>query len=298
MGESFTALPSNPSALLYNPAGLAGLTGVRVSYSQRSLAGEANWTLRSLNTSVETPIGVFAAQYNRDDYGTLPITVDNSDRPSVNTYDYDIAIGYAVGLGKGFSMGVAVKYYGIEGYTPDISSTFGPAFPSAPARLFDVGLTYTFRRFHSQAVVEDSLTIGTSYQNIGSAWSGIYSGYRAMWVRSLGPPQYFRGGLSYALKVVPRTTGDVSPFQAVISTEYRSSQTMGSDAWGFGMECTINEFLSVRTGGLLREGGEDNHIRYGLGVRLPFQKLGFDLQLQYAVIPWYSLSAFSIDIEF
>ena len=30
MGESFVALPSNPAALMYNPAGLAGLTGLKI----------------------------------------------------------------------------------------------------------------------------------------------------------------------------------------------------------------------------------------------------------------------------
>ncbi len=74
MGESFTALPSNPSALMYNPAGLAGLTGLRVSYSQRSLATNSDWTLRSFNAAIGTPIGSFAAQYNRDSYGMLPFS--------------------------------------------------------------------------------------------------------------------------------------------------------------------------------------------------------------------------------
>ncbi|HEX7573139.1 MAG TPA: hypothetical protein VF514_08585 [Bacteroidota bacterium] len=34
------------------------------------------------------------------------------------------------------------------------------------------------------------------------------------------------------------------------------------------------------------------------GVRFPFRTLGFDLLLRYAVILWYSLSAFSIDIQY
>ena len=48
MGESFTALPSNPSSLMYNPAGLAGLAGLRVSYSQRNLVTSSGEILRSI----------------------------------------------------------------------------------------------------------------------------------------------------------------------------------------------------------------------------------------------------------
>jgi hypothetical protein len=291
MGESFTGLPSNPFALMYNPAGLAGLRGVRVSYAQRSLAASGEQTLRSFNAAIGTPIGSFAAQYNRDSY-TMPTVVSGVGEQSVNnTYNFDIAIGYAVGLGRGFSAGVAAKYYEEHGNSSIYSST--------PARLFDVGCTYTFRRFHSQETVEDSITIGMSYQNIGPEWRRHYAGYHIpeldlqTWL-----PQYFRAGLAYALRVIPRREGDVSPLEAVISGDYRSIQTAGGrDAWGMGMECTIEEFISVRAGGVFRDGNEDTHVRYGMAVRLPFRALGVDLLAQYAVIPWYSYYAFSIDVQ-
>ena len=292
MGESFTALPSNPTALMYNPAGLAGLSGVRASYSQRNLGTNNEQTLRSFNADVGTTIGSFSAQYNRDSY-TMPTVVSGvSEQPVNNTYNFDIAIGYAVGLGRGFSAGVAAKYYEEDGNNSIYTST--------PARLFDIGCTYTFRRFHSQLTVEDSITIGMSYQNIGQAWGRHYLGVHIPeldlqhWL-----PQYFRAGLSYALRVIPRREGDVSPLEAVISGDYRSIQTAGGrDAWGVGMECTIEEFISVRTGAVFSDGDDETHMRYGLGVRLPFRTLGFDLLVQYAVIPWLSLSAFSIDIQF
>ena len=292
MGESFTALPSNPSALMYNPAGLAGLSGVRASYSQRSLATNSEQTLRSFNAAVRTPIGSFSAQYNRDSYTTPTVVSGVSEQSVNNTYDFDIAIGYAVGLGRGFSAGVAAKYYEEDGNNSIYSST--------PAHLFDVGCTYTFRRFHSQLTVEDSITIGMSYQNIGPAWSRHYAGVHIpeldlqRWL-----PQYFRAGLSYALRVIPRREGDVSPLEAVISGDYRSIQTAGGrDAWGVGMEFTIEEFISVRTGAVFRDGDNERHMRYGLAVRLPFRPLGVDLLVQYAVIPWLSLSAFSIDFQY
>ena len=300
MGESFSALPANPSALLYNPAGLAGLSGIRVSYSQRSLAGEYHGTLRSFNAVVGTPAGVFAAQYNRDYYGILPMIVTDNGPLPVEAYDFDIGIGYALGLGRGFSIGGAAKYYDSRGLTPGPSTGYSLSTTSMPARLFDIGLTYTLRRFHSQVTLEDSLTLGMSYQNIGTGGSRTYPGvYIPELDMQVGMPQFFRAGLSYTLRVVPRATGDVSPFEAVFSGEYRSSQTTGGkDGAGLGMEFTIDEIVSLRAGELIVSGASDGHIRYGGGVRLPFRSLGFDIALQGAVIPWNSLYAFSIDVQF
>jgi len=298
MGESFVALPANPSALMYNPAGLAGLSGIHLSYSQRSQIGEYHSTLRSFNAAVVTPFGVFAAQFNHDYYGVLPITLSNDGLSPVSAYDYDIGIGYAVGLGRGFSIGGAAKYFESRGLTPDPLTGYALSSTSMPAKLYDIGLMYTFRRFHSQATVEDSLTIGMSYQNIGTGGNRSYPGGHIPELdMQEGMPQYFRAGLSYALKVVPRASGEVSPFEAVVSGEYRSAQNLGPDRWGLGMEFTIDEILSLRAGGLFQNSAEPGHMRYGAGVRLPFRSLGFDLALQGAVIPWYSLYAFSIDIQ-
>jgi hypothetical protein len=299
MGESFVALPSNPAALVYNPAGLAGLSGIHVSYSQRSLARENDWTLRSFNAAVGTSFGVFAVQYNRDSYGMLPFTTDETKPPVMNTYDYDVAFGYALLLGRGFSIGAAAKYYDYAGYIPDPSIASVSTSSTTPARLFDVGLVYTFRRFHSQAVVEDSITMGMSYQNIGSNPGMNYPGIHMLDFIPAGMPEYFRAGVSYALKVIPRKAGDPSPLEAVISGEYRTLQTSGGpDVWGFGLEWTIDEIVSLRMGGSTQEGENSPLLRYGLGVRLPVRKLGFDLSLQYAVIPWQNLSAFSIDVQY
>src|SRR5271169_1411852 len=77
MGESFVALPSDPAALMYNPAGLAGLTGLNVSYSRKSMDWFLKgWSVSSINAAVGTSFGAFAAQYNRKSMGTIPITTE------------------------------------------------------------------------------------------------------------------------------------------------------------------------------------------------------------------------------
>ena len=292
MGESFTGVPSSPSALIYNPAGLAGLTGVCVSYSQRKFEGGYNRTLRAFGVTAGTSFGVFALDYNRDSYGVWPVTLYEGAPPPMNTYDYDVAFGYALGLGRGFSIGAAVKSYDFEGFVPDGIRAGLSTLSAKPATLFDFGFLWTLPRFHSQAVVRDSLSIGMSYQNIGKSYVAFHVD-----LNPRGLPEYFRMGASYALRVMPRNEGGVSPFQAVFSGEYRTaSSSAGFDAYGLGAEITIEEVFSLRVGGSFL-GAEETPIRYGVAVRLPVPSLGFDLSFQGAVIPWHSTSALSIEFR-
>ncbi len=342
MGESFVALPSNPLALMYNPAGLAGLSGISVSYSLRRLdwvPATDEWRLSSVNATVATSFGVFAAQYNRKSMGTLPVTTSASpdgDGTEMTLYSHDFAVGYALRLPKGPALGVTAKYYDF------VESASGPSsgqilpWKTTPAYLFDAGLVYTLPLLHGQRSIQDSITLGMSYQNIGTHWkvATTYLSTGAVLVSSqeITPPQYFRIGLSYALKVLPPDGGDLSPFAAVLSGEFRSLQSSdptytvtgfhtATSFWGFGLECTIFEFLSLRGGASFKpytdfEGEEDRPaFRYGAALVIPMRRIGADLpltlSLQYTVIPlnqlpYYfasgeeqtSLSAFSIGIQY
>jgi hypothetical protein len=68
MGESLVALRANPSSLMYNPAGLAGLKGTSLAYAERKMnwfSGLDEFRYYGVSASVETPIGVFGARYDR-----------------------------------------------------------------------------------------------------------------------------------------------------------------------------------------------------------------------------------------
>ncbi len=83
MGESFSGLPGNQAALMYNPAGLVGMTGIRASYNQRNL----NWFSEEIyfygvQASVAVPFGVFAAHYNRFSLGSFLVTTPGGPFPS------------------------------------------------------------------------------------------------------------------------------------------------------------------------------------------------------------------------
>jgi hypothetical protein len=335
MGESFVAVPSNPAALQYNPAGLAGLHGLGVSYSSMS----QDWYLKgvslySINATVGTSFGVFGAQYNRKVLGSIPVTTaqfPDGNGSEMKLYSHDFAIGYAYRLPAGVALGVSAKYYDFVETISGSLNGASPPWTSTPAYLFDFGIMYTLPRLHSQTAVEDSITLGLSYQNIGTRWKFVYPPTPGQWETiDSSPntgfaqlPEYFRIGLSYALRVRPAEPSALTPFAAVLSGEFRSlqapipsmyslyglfgpiSSNPETSYWGIGLECTILEYVSLRGGAAFRpyvdvEAERDRpSYRYGAGVNLPLERLGADLPLtisaEYSVIPvsWPSSLGFT-----
>ena len=299
----------------------AGLTGFGLSYSRKSLDWAVrDWSITSITATVGTSFGVFAAQYNRKSMGTIPVTTaqyPDGNGSEFTLYSHDVALGYAYRLPVGLALGASAKYYDlVETYSgPPLAPYF--AWSTTPAYLFDFGLTYTLPRFHSQTEVEDSVTVGMSYQNIGTRWKLTYpvstldqTVHNVEMYTQL--PEYFRIGLSYAMSVRPPEGRRLAPFAAVISGEFRSLQApipypitlFGSGSgtaypetsyWGLGLELTLYEILSLRGGAAWRpysdaEGDRDRaSLRYGAALHLPLQKVGVDFPLsvsvQYTVIP-------------
>ena len=313
MGISFVALPADPAALLYNPAGLAGLRGTEVSYAHRRLdLASDGWSIYSVNATVATSFGVFAAQYNREYTGPMSVTTPSypdGNGSVMSIYAHDLAIGFALDVARGLSLGVAAKYYDY------VESIFGPLngapppWTSTPAYLVDFGLTYTLPKLHAQSVIEDSITVGLSFQNIGSQWNVTYHYDPALLFStptslSTQLPEFFRIGLSYAMKVRPAVEGNLSPFAAVVSGEFRTlmdphnthySPETGLSYGGFGLECTIFEILSLRAGVTYKpysdfESDKNSpSFRYGAGVRFPGRDIGVNIplsvSLDYTLVP-------------
>ena len=285
MGESFVALPSNPSALMYNPAGLAGLQGVSLSYSRRALNAVPaidESMCYSINGIVAVPFGVFGLQYNRKLYGTFLVTTA-ADPDGLGTetalYSYDVAVGFGTRLKNGPALGVAAKYYDFVGGS------------SEPAYLFDFGLLYTLPPMHDQFAITDSLSVGVSVQNIWTQKTATVGGLQIL----ENFPEYFRIGISYALGVVPREGSRLSPVAFVVTGEYRNLISRhvilneGRAFWGVGFEATVFEILSLRAGAYLEpfngfDGERDRPAyRYGAGLNLPLRKLGNGIPLVVSV---------------
>ncbi|HTO94140.1 MAG TPA: PorV/PorQ family protein [Bacteroidota bacterium] len=320
MGESFVAAPANPAALTYNPAGLAGLEGMTLSYARKSLAWlEPDFGIASMTAAARTSFGVFAAQYNRMSFGSIHVTTAQSPDwtgGEITIYSYNLALGYAYRLPMGLALGASVKYYDfVQDYSgPPQFAT--PRLTTTPSYLFDFGLTYTLPTLHSQTSVEDSLTVGLAYQNMGTRWkytipSSIYLSPGAGSTEYVVLPEYFRIGFSYAMKLRPPVEESLSPFGAEVTGEFRTllsplpasyaqdpytSPFPETSYWGIGLEFSLYEIFSVRGGAAFKanptfgEGVRDKaSFRYGAGLRLPLRQIGTDVPItfsfNYTVIP-------------
>jgi hypothetical protein len=322
MGESFVALPSNPAALLYNPAGLAGLNGVYLSYSRRALNVVPlidEYMLHSVNGTLAVPFGVFAVQYNEKFLGTfLVATAANPDGIGTEEtfYSYNVAVGFGTTLSERLDIGVAAKYYHFAGSS------------SAADYLFDAGLIYTLPPFHKQSAVHDSLCIGLSVQNIHVQGETSIITPRGTYPVQENRPEYFRAGISFALRTVPREESDLTTVAVAVTGEYRnllnqpSTAYEGRSYWGIGVEAGLFEILTLRAGVYTQpftgfDGERDRPAyRYGAGLNLPLRKLGAGIPLlvsiNYAVQPLNqivnsalagfteksSLPAFSLDLHY
>jgi len=320
MGESFVAVSSNAAALTFNPAGLAGLEGMTLSYARKSMDWFAkDLSIASVTAAARTPFGVFGAQYNRMSFGSTAVTTaqfPDGTGGEITWYSYNLALGYAYRLPMGLALGASMKYYDfVQDYSGPPQFAI-PQMTTTPSYLFDFGLTYTLPRLHSQTSVEDSLTVGLAYQNMGTRWkysmptsSYLYPGDGSTEYVVL--PEYFRIGFSYAMNLHAPVEGSLSPFGAAITGEFRTLLSPlptsyvqdpyappypETSYWGIGLDLTVYEIFSVRGGAAFKanptfgEGERDKaSFRYGAGIRLPFRRIGVDVPLtfsfQYAVIP-------------
>jgi hypothetical protein len=311
MGESFVALASNPAAVSCNPAGLAGLKGMSVSYAQRNLDWtEDGWSINSFNAAVPTRFGVFALQYNRKFLGkdVFYQYSPGSSGPSTTFSAQDFAVGYALSLPLGISLGVSGKYYDFwQSATDPVQVRI---LSITPVVVFDLGANFTFPALHDRGVFEDSVTFGASFQNIGSRWR-VPSYSAALLIpdwywQANGLPQFFRLGVSYGMTIMTWQKTDLTPFAALFSAEYRSLRTShepftGTSYWGVGLECTVYDIVSLRGGMSIKpysdfEGDKDRaSFRYGAAVHLPVHKMGVGLPLtfsfSYTVVPLRAVKA-------
>ncbi len=335
MGESHVALQGNHSALMSNPAGLAGIHGAGGWYAQRTIDWVhylESFRYHTANAYAETPYGVLAVQYNHFTEGEIDVASLSSSSPygyvtaKASAYYHTIALGFARNMVGGLSAGMTAKYHDFVmswvGNAPR-----GASLPSTtPAWLFDAGLIYTFLFPRAESGIEHGVSAGTSIQNVGTKLKSDLTSGGVETHTAEQLPQYWRLGFSYALRVKPGDAGGWEPVSVLVTTEYR--RMLGGDRvyddfrdyWGFGLETTIYDLVSIRAGGVIMpytsiygERGKPM-FRMGAGLHIPFLRLGAEIPLVISgnftfipirEIPMYypysdksNLSAFSFEFHY
>ena len=329
MGESFVALPGEPTALMSNPAGLVGLQGIGLSYAQRSLnwlKGLEDFKYHSWNAYLGVPFGVFAMQYNRYTMGEVDVSTTSSPQGvgRERIYEHSFAVGFGTELAENFSAGVAAKLFDVVHSVVNWTGPTAFDFSTTPAFLLDLGAQYTVPVFLGDSSMQTGVTWGVSLQNFGTNFKTKYSLTENEATAQL--PRYLRIGVAFHIRLLPRTAGALQLASLAVTAEYRNLLN-GSDYpdserehWGFGAECTMFEIFSVRVGGVIRPYssiyGEKGRLmaRSGVGLRVPLAKLGVAAPLAvscgYALIPINrypngfmtgnvdNLSTFSVGLEY
>jgi hypothetical protein len=231
LGESFVALPRNHAGMIYNPATIANVTGVALSYGRRNnnilgIEGRNIWALSAAFQVPYVDIGIF---YNRFNLGEFEVTTEqfpDGTGQKVNPYDITFGITIARKFDEHWNVGISVKSENMSGlYNLTLSSFTNTV--SKPI-LFDLGILYTHQFPINESNQSHALNFGTSFQNIGAdpEVTTTYLTPPSPNARSVNNAielaRYFRIGLSYELNLNPGSDEMLRPFRFVGTGEFRT----------------------------------------------------------------------------
>ncbi len=285
MGESFVAVPAYVGAMTSNPAGLAGIKGISLSYGQINENEEniRSSGYRSFRGAIHTAFVEIGLLYTRHNYGAFRFTAEQSpDGPVQEFNPYEYTVGISIGKKiADFSVGVGAKRYDRSGaYIP------GSIYKTTVTKplLFDFGVQYTFRFSSNDDPPNQQVSIGICYQNIGedikTETIDVFSQQTSSrFTTTIAVPQYLSIGLAYHFQTHAEVDERLMPFHFMITGEYRNRtnahQDTRRDNWGVGVEGIVYEIVSFRIGGYGYH--EESFVRLGAGLCAPLAKLGLDL---------------------
>jgi hypothetical protein len=152
MGNAYTTIADDASAMYWNPAGTSRLTQLQALYSHYYYFADITYDYGCIAIPI-SGVGMAGAFFSYMNYGEIDrTTVDFPDGTGEQVSASSLAVGfsYSRGLTDRFSMGGNVKYVR-EGIWHSVATSLA----------FDLGLQYkTFFK---------NLTIGMSISNFGSA---------------------------------------------------------------------------------------------------------------------------------
>lgn len=241
MGSAYVAIADDPTALHWNPAGLASAhEGIRLTAMHNDWLDD----FRQEYAAASLPLGpgTFGASFT----GFYTSELERRDETGTLTGHFgfnDIAatFGYGVNLAPGAAAGLAVRYVR-ELIADENASSFA----------FDLGGRYEVR--------STGLSIGAAVQNIG--------GEAKFTAESFPLPRTIRGGAAYRREIKAlQGTG-------LISTEFRKA--LGEDGrFHLGGEYAYHDWLALRAG--TKFGYDDQDVSFGLGITRG--RIGFDYAL-------------------
>jgi len=229
MGGAYVAIADDPTAVSWNPAGLAGLSGTRVTAAHDSWIQD----FREEYAGVTSQLGRGAIGFGFTGFYTSQFDARDETGQIIGQFGFnDIAMsaGYGMRLGKGLDAGLTGSYVH-EMIDQETASTFS----------MNLGLLY--------AVKQTGLTFGGAVQNLGGDASFITETFSLPLTYSLG------GAFGHD---VMKGNG-----HATLTAEYRQAKS-DDGHFNMGAEYTYKRTVSLRGG--YKTGYDDQQWSVGLGV--------------------------------
>jgi len=245
MGRAYTAVDDTVDAILFNPAGIAGIDTLRFSTMYSNLVNDYNYT--SFAIAVPVKYGAVGFSMLNESSGALYRTSLDTDGkviidPSASQFSYSsqvFIVDYAAAYNKNLSLGSRAKLYG-KG-TSQVTGGYGTG------TALDLGLVYH---------LNPRMNLGLSYENILS--SGI------SWPTGTRDP--LPSKISAGLLFKPRKDL-VLQFDAV-SPQNRAVFLRSGAEWLF------SDLLFLRAGVEQKEiSSGDRYFNYSFGVGSNFKNM-------------------------
>ena len=299
IGETGTGLADNSSAIFWNPAGIAFLTGSEVSITHSNWLPQFNLDLFydyiSFRTYIEDISGSVTSSITYMNFGEFIYTDENSPDPlgTFSAFDAALTLGYATKLGTDWGVGMNFRIIHSQLSTQPTGEEEGSGVATSVS--FDLAAMWRPERLDLFGwVTENRFSIGANLSNLGPKITYIDQ------AQSDPIPTNFRLGMSFhlfkdefnslmfnldfsKLLVSRDTTGQSSEFYESIVTSWGDDginnelrdvvTSMGMEYW-YG---TPGDFLFALRAGYFYEDpsyGNRQFLTFGAGLR--YDIYGFD----------------------
>ena len=280
MGEAFTTMEGSSTALLYNPAGLAGMTTfMDLSTNQLKWIADIKYLSGTIAFApYDGRYGVVGVSVMSIDYGTFHFTrvaqnadgfldIDGWPKPSA----YVVGLGYGKALSNQFSVGGQVKFASQslgKSYVPVYRTTTDASGQTKrdttlEERDYSLGtLAFDFGTIYKTGL--KSLAFGVSISNFSREIKYERESFQL--------PLLFKIGISMDLMdLVPNLGEDHSFFVSVDAVHPRSY----AEFLNIGGEYVFSKTVALRVGYIT------HHTDYGLTAGLGVRKFGVAVDYSY-----------------
>ena len=299
IGETGTGLADNSSAIFWNPAGIAFLTGTEVSITHSNWLPQFNLDLFydyiSFRTYIEDISGSVTSSITYMNFGEFIRTGENDPTPlgTFSAFDAALTLGYATKLGTDWGVGMNFRIIHSQLSTQPTGEEEGSGVATSVS--FDLAAMWRPERLDLFGwVTENRFSIGANLSNLGPKITYIDQ------AQSDPIPTNFRLGMSFhlfkdefnslmfnldfsKLLVSRDTTGQSSEFYESVVTSWGDDginnelrdivTSMGMEYW-YG---TPGDFLFALRAGYFYEDpsyGNRQFLTFGAGLR--YDIYGFD----------------------